>query len=112
MAIDRKDAFIMESFKMIPGHVSLVRPYYYVAGTGNLYWCKHLGWRVPNRTQSKDKIICFTRYAGHIDPVILPSVAKSMVLYHTFFKYIYKIKWTLLAMFFWMSIYSKGFQGG
>lgn len=65
LAIYRKDLFVMNKF--IPGHATLVKPYYYVFRTPKVYQAKHLGWRKYQK-QLEEKIICFTKY---IDPIKL-----------------------------------------
>jgi hypothetical protein len=43
LAIYRKDLFVMNKFKMLPGHASLVRPYYYYKKPISLeYVSKHM----------------------------------------------------------------------
>lgn len=105
LAIYRKDLFILPAFKMLPGHASLVKPYYYVARTTGHWQARHLGWRnysTQDGSQLEDKIKCFTRYAAYIDPIVLNRLPKSIRLYFIIFKPIFKIKWAVIVLYFWI----------
>ena len=63
LAIYRTNLFITNKFKMLPGHASLIKPYYYICRTNHIYLAEHLGWKNydnPVKKQLRNKIICFT----------------------------------------------------
>jgi glycosyltransferase involved in cell wall biosynthesis len=104
LAIYRTDLFITNKFKMLPGHASLIKPYYYICRTNHIYLAEHLGWKNydnPSKEQLRDKIICFTRYAGYIDSNILKKTEMRIRAFHKFFKYFYKSYWAMLVLFYW-----------
>lgn len=105
MAIYRRDLFILPAFKMIPGHASLVKPYYYTVRTTKYWQGRHLGWRnysTQNQTQLAEKIKCFTRYAAYIDPILLKQAPLYLSLYFKLFKPLFKIKWTVIVLYYWI----------
>jgi glycosyltransferase involved in cell wall biosynthesis len=112
LAIYRTDLFITNKFKMLPGHASLIKPYYYVCRTKNIYLAQHLGWKNydnPVKEQLRDKIICFTKYAGYIDSNILKETDIRTRAFHKFFKYFYKSFWAMLVLFYWAKYIASRF---
>lgn len=112
LAIYRKDLYIKNKFEIIPGHASLVKPYYYIFRTDKSYQAKHLGWKnytQPNKEQLEDKIICFTKYAAYIDPLILEKVDKKIKYFYKFGRYFYKAYWSLNVVFLWIRYIIKNF---
>jgi len=104
LAIYRTDLFIINKFKMLPGHASLVKPCYYICRTNNIYQVEHLGWKnyeKPSKEHLKEKIICFTKYAGYVDSNILRKTDLRIRMFHEFFKYFYKSYWAMLVLFYW-----------
>ena len=104
LAIYRTDLFITNKFKMIPGHASLIKPYYYICRTNHIYLAEHLGWKNydnPVKEQLRDKIICFTKYVGYIDSNILKKTDIRTRAFHKFYKYFYKSFWAMLVLFYW-----------
>jgi len=104
LAIYRKNLFVMDEFKMLPGHASLVKPYYYICKTGFTYQAEHLGWKnyeKPNKKQTEDKIICFTKYAGYVDPVILDKISMEVRYFYKVFRHVYRAYWLLRVIFYW-----------
>jgi len=105
LAIYRKDLFVINKFKMLPGHASLIRPYYYTCRTTSSYKANHLGWgncKKPNKEQLKEKIICFTRYAGNVDPVVLSDVSRKIRYFHKVFRHMFRAYWFLRVGFYWV----------
>ena len=112
LAIYRTDLFITNKFKMLPGHASLIKPYYYVCRTKNIYLAQHLGWKNydnPVKEQLRDKIICFTKYAGYIDSNILKETDIRTRAFHKFFKYFCKSFWAMLVLFYWAKYIASRF---
>jgi len=112
LAIYRKDLYINNKFEIIPGHASLVKPYYYIFRTNKPYQAKHLGWKnytQPNKEQLEDKIICFTKYAAYIDPFVLEKVDKKIKYFYKFGRYFYKVYWALNVVFLWIKYIIKNF---
>jgi len=104
LAIYRKNLFVMDKFKMLPGHASLVKPYYYICKTSFTYQAEHLGWRnyeKPNKKQMEDKVICFTKYAGYVDPVILDKTSVEIRYFYKVFRHVYRAYWLLRVIFYW-----------
>lgn len=105
MAIYRRDLFILPAFKMIPGHASLVKPYYYTVRTTKRWQARHLGWRNysdQDQTQLAEKIKCFTRYAAYIDPILLKQAPLRLNLYFKLLKPLFKTKWTVIVVYYWI----------
>jgi len=105
LAIYRKDLFVMGKFKMLPGHASLVKPYYYTCRNISNYRTKHLGWhnyKVPNKKQLEEKIICFTKYTGYIDPVVLDKAGKRVKYFYKIFRYIFMAYWSSQVVLYWI----------
>ena len=105
LAIYRKDLFVMNRFRMLPGHGSLIRPYYYVCRTNSAYLAEHLGWHnyvEPDINQLKEKVFCFAKYAGYVDPIILDQVGSGVKYFYKIFGRIYKAYWSLRVVWYWM----------
>ncbi len=105
LAIYRKDLFVMNRFRMLPGHGSLIRPYYYVCRTNGVYLAEHLGWYSyvkPNINQLKEKVLCFAKYAGYIDPIILDQVGSGVKYFYKIFGRIYKAYWSFGVVWHWI----------
>jgi glycosyltransferase involved in cell wall biosynthesis len=105
LAIYRKDLFVMNQFRMLPGHGSLIRPYYYVCRANGMYLAEHLGWHnyiEPNINQLKEKVLCFAKYAGYVDPIILDQVGSRVKYSYKIFGRIYKAYWSLRVVWYWV----------
>ena len=105
LAIYRKDLFVMNQFRMLPGHGSLIRPYYYVCRTNGTYLAQHLGWHnyvEPDINQLKEKVFCFAKYAGYVDPIILDQVSGRVKYFYKIFGRIYKAYWSLGVAWHWV----------
>ncbi len=112
LAIYRKDLFVMNQFRMLPGHGSLVRPYYYVCRTNDTYLAKHLGWHnyvEPDVNQLQNKVACFAKYAGYVDPIILDQVGAGVKYFYKIFGRIYKVYWSFGVAWHWMRYISARF---
>lgn len=112
LAIYRKDLFVMNRFMIIPGHASLVKPYYYIFRTPKVYQAKHLGWRKyqkPDIKQLEEKIICFTKYAAYIDPIVLEKVDLKIKYFHKIGKYFFKSYWAFKVVYYWFTYIIKHF---
>jgi len=104
LAIYRQDIFVSGAFKMLPGHSSMIKPYYYTCRTQK-YQAKHLGWDnyiKPSQEQLVEKIYCFTRYAGYIDPIVLNKADYRTKHFYRYFRYWFKAYWTFKVVFYWM----------
>lgn len=115
LAMYRKDLFVMSGFKMLPGHASLVKPYYYTCRTTGHYQAEHLGWhnyKEPNNKQLKEKILCFTKYAGYIDPIALDKVNASTKYFYMLFRYIFKAYWFFIVIWHWLLYVMPRFPRG
>ncbi|MCV2401634.1 glycosyltransferase family 2 protein [Marinomonas sp. C2222] len=114
IAIYRSDLFVHDEFLIYPGHASLVKPYYYVFRTVDVYQAKHLGWRKYKKITSSDlqslhsKIKCFSLFSAYMDPNELKKAA-----FH--YRFLYKIKllfklyWAGKVAFFWGKYIIKKF---
>jgi glycosyltransferase involved in cell wall biosynthesis len=105
LAIYRRDLFVTNTFKMLPGHGSLIRPYYYVCRTSGTYLAEHLGWHnyiEPDINQLRDKVICFAKYAGYVDPIVLGKVGGKARYFYKIFGRIYKAYWSFGVVWYWM----------
>ena len=105
LAIYRQDLFVMKNFKMVPGHASLVRPYYYICRTNQTYQAEHLGFKSykrPNKEQTKEKIICFTKYAGFVDPIVLSRTSKRVRYFYKTFHHVFRAYWFFKVVFYWI----------
>jgi glycosyltransferase involved in cell wall biosynthesis len=105
LAIYRKDLFVMKQFRMLPGHGSLIKPYYYVCRTNGTYLAEHLGWHnyvEPDMNQLKKKVLCFAKYAGYVDPIILDQVSSRVKYFYKIFGRIYKAYWSLRVAWYWV----------
>jgi glycosyltransferase involved in cell wall biosynthesis len=112
LAIYRTNLFITNKFKMLPGHASLIKPYYYICRTNHIYLAEHLGWKNydnPVKKQLRNKIICFTKYAGYIDSNILKKTDIRTRVFHKLFKYFYKSFWAMLVLFYWAKYIASKF---
>jgi len=104
LAMYRFDLFVLPSFKMLPGHASLVKPHYYVCRTQK-YQAIHLGWQnyiEPKKAQLKDKVVCFTKYAGYIDPLVLGKTDVRTRFFYRFFRYFFIAYWAGLVAWYWL----------
>ncbi len=105
LAIYRKDLYVTGLFKMQPGHASLVKPYYYVVRTDNKYNAKHLGWKSysePSKAKLIDKILCFTKYSGYIDPILLKKVGFMYRFLYIYLGFFCRIYWILFVIYYWI----------
>jgi len=112
LAIYRRDLFVTNTFKMLPGHASLIRPYYYVCRTNGTYLAQHLGWHnymEPDINQLQSKVICFAKYAVYVDPIVLDKVSSKVRYFYKIFVRIYKAYWTLIISYYWVVYFCKKF---
>lgn len=112
IAIYRRDIFLTKKFRMLPGHASLVKPYYYVCRTNNKFKAIHTGWIRYKKDQSSDlddKIICFTKYAAFINPYEMKNSGLKARLYYYIFRYPYKFFWSLRVIFCWIKYFCMNF---
>lgn len=104
LAIYRQDLFVFNAFKMLPGHASLIRPYYYTCRTQQ-YQAIHLGWEnytSPTQKQLIEKVKCFTKYAGYIDPIVLNKVDTKTKYFYQLFRHLFKAYWSTRVIFYWL----------
>lgn len=114
LAIYRQDVFVSGVFKMLPGHASLVKPYYYTCRTQQ-YQAQHLGWGnyiEPTQEQLIEKIKCFTKHAGYIDPIVLNKVDIKTKYFYKLFRYGFKTYWSIKVVFHWMLYIATRFPRG
>jgi glycosyltransferase involved in cell wall biosynthesis len=112
LAIYRRDLFVTNTFKMLPGHGSLIRPYYYVFRTSGSYVAQHLGWQnymEPDINQIQSKVICFAKYGGYVDPIVLDKVGSKVRYFYKIFGRIYKAYWALITSYYWVVYFYKKF---
>lgn len=106
LAIYRKDLYIMNKFSIMPGHASLIKPCYYIFRTSKVYQAKHLGWRKyqnPNIKQLEEKIICFTKYAAYVDPIVLEKVNFKTKYFYKIGRYFFKSYWAFKVIVYWFA---------
>ena len=113
IAIYRANLFVFKDFKMLPGHASLVKPYYYTARTPYQYRSKHLGWLKYHGDISKkqldDKVVCFTKFAAYVDPILIRKCSTRIRLFYRLIKPIYKAYWALITSYYWIVYFCKKF---
>jgi glycosyltransferase involved in cell wall biosynthesis len=112
MAIYRKDIFLTNSFKMVPGHASIIKPYYYICRTDKKFSAIHTGWINYQKGQTPkvdEKIICFTKYAAYVNAYELQNASlKARIFYHTL-RFPYKFFWFLKVIFYWARFFCTNF---
>lgn len=91
LAIYRKDFFIGRQFHFSIGHASLARPYYYTCRTDTSVEAVHLGWyqhsSLPMRGELlSEKIRCFAKFGGYIEPEVLRNCRIGDRLYYQFLR--------------------------
>ena len=104
IAIYRQDIFIFGEFRLLPGHASLIKPYYFTCRTQN-YQAQHLGWEnyfEPTQEQLIEKIKCFSKYAGYIDPIVLNKADFKTKNFYRWFRYLFKAYWSIKVIFYWI----------
>ena len=104
LAIYRQDIFVSGTFKLLPGHASLIKPYYYTCRTQQ-FQAQHLGWEnyiEPTQEQLKEKIRCFTKYAGYIDSIVLNKTDIKTKNFYRWFRYWFKAYWSIKVIFYWI----------
>ena len=104
LAMYRKDLFVMNKFKMLPGHASLVKPHYYTCRTTGHYQAEHLGWSLYNeldKKQLQEKVICFTKYGGCIIPILLNQTSTKAKYFYKIFRHIYRLYWFVILSIYW-----------
>ena len=104
LAIYRQDIFISGAFRLLPGHASLIKPYFFTCRTLH-YQAEHLGWKnyiEPTQEQLKEKIKCFTKYAGYIDSIVLNKTDIKTKNFYRFFRYWFKAYWSIKVIFYWI----------
>jgi len=103
LAIYRQDLFVLNDFKILPGHASLVKPYYYVCRTRQ-HQAEHLGWKnyeQPPLSQLTEKVMCFAKYAGYVDPIVLNRVGYKTKYFYKIFRYLFKAYWSIKVVLHW-----------
>jgi len=104
LAIYRQDVFVSGAFKILPGHSSLIKPCYYTCRTQK-HQAQHLGWEnyiEPTQEQLKEKIKCFTKYAGYIDSIVLNKTDIKTKNFYRWFRYWFKAYWSIKVIFYWI----------
>ena len=98
LAIYRKSLFFRSKFQMKIGHASRVRPYYFVCRTNETFEAAHLGWYSEDRIELssvalEEKIRCFARYGGYIEPTTLAEVRPSLRVHYKVISKLAKFYW-------------------
>jgi len=104
LAIYRQDIFVSGSFRLMPGHASLIKPYYFTCRTHH-YHAEHLGWEnyiEPTQEQLTEKVKCFTLYAGYIDSIILNKTGIKTKNFYRWFRHWFKAYWSFKVVFYWI----------
>jgi hypothetical protein len=104
LAIYRKDVFFQSTFEMKIGHASRVRPYYYVCRTNENFEAQHLGWYSEHRIELsssalEEKIRCFARYGGYVEPITLAQVRLRLRIYYHIIGKLAKLYWGMGVVF-------------
>lgn len=91
LAIYRTDFFLGQRFSFNVGHASLARPYYYTCRTDPAVEAIHLGWyeqfRLPMEGELlSQKIRCFAKFGGYIEPEVLQRCQREDRLYYKFMR--------------------------
>ena len=107
-AIYRRDLFVTERARFLPGHYSYIKPYYHVGRTRAPYEVVHIGWDNYSLTDSlnkrfiHEKISCFTIFAGYIDPTQLTLASPYYRYTYLFFRHLFRLIWFGLLLIYWI----------
>jgi hypothetical protein len=111
LAIYRRDLFVMNEFRFLPGHKSLLRPYYYCLRTPLEFSATHLGWENYGklRDDGGEKIRCFARFGGFVDRITLAQASFSDLAYYRVLGPLWRSNWGLVVAFHWLSYIFRRF---
>ena len=106
LAIYKKDLFVSSSFRLYPGHMSYIKPFYYVGRSEEVH-VKHLGWDnyglVNNALESKIK--CFALCGAYIDSYNLEQVSGRIRLFYKVIHPLSKAFWGARLVYSWCKIF-------
>lgn len=111
LAIYRPNTFIMDEFRFLPGHKSLMRPYLYSLRTTADFSAIHLGWQDYGNPAKRvhEKIRCFARFGGQIDQVTLAMSGLRDRLYYRIAGPIWRALWGSAVAYHWLRYIAKRF---
>jgi glycosyltransferase involved in cell wall biosynthesis len=114
LAIYRKDLFVMNGFRFLPGHKSLLRPYYYCLRTPLDFSAIHLGWEGygKRRDYGGEKIRCFARFGGFVDRVTLATGSVADRCYYKCLGPLWRFMWGLVVAYHWFLYIAARFPRG
>ncbi len=114
LAIYRRDLFVMNEFRFLPGHKSLLRPYYFCLRTPLDFSATHLGWENYGkpRNDAGDKIRCFTRFGGFVDRTTLVQASVADRNYYRVLGPLWRSFWGLVVAWHWFSYILRRFPRG
>jgi hypothetical protein len=114
LAIYRRDLFVMGRFRFLPGHKSLLRPYYYCLRTPLEFSATHLGWQHYGkpRDDAGEKIRCFARFGGFVDHVTLAQASFVDRAYYRVLGPVWRSAWGLVVAWHWSHYILRHFPRG
>lgn len=114
LAIYRRDLFVMNEFRFLPGHKSLLRPYYYCLRTPLDFSATHLGWENYGKPRDDDgeKIRCFARFGGFVDHTTLAQASIADRIYYRVLGPLWRSVWGLVVAWHWFTYILRRFPRG
>lgn len=103
LAIYRKTTFVMDQFRFLPGHKSLIRPYLFSMRTTPDFSAVHLGWQDYGSLTKpvSEKIRCFARFGGHVDQVTLSMASPYDRIYYRIAAPVWRAFWSVALAYHW-----------
>ena len=101
VAIYRRDNFVFDFPKFVPGHAVLQRPYYYTCRTPADFICKHFGWRIYSEetpaqiAKDKTKAFCFTFMGAYLDGPFLKKIPKPYFWMYKVLRPLARLFWSI-----------------
>jgi glycosyltransferase involved in cell wall biosynthesis len=110
-AIYRYECMVTKELRFFPGHNSYVRPDLYV-GRSQQFTARHLGWEKYGQKQefnlnTRSKIICFTIFGAHVDPLEMAKAPLWLKIFRMFAHPLMKAVWSARLFFAWIAYISR-----
>jgi hypothetical protein len=104
----------MNEFWFLPGHKSLLRPYYYCLRTPLDFSATHLGWENYGKPRDDDgeKIRCFACFGGFVDRTTLAQASIADRIYYRVLGPLWRAVWGLVVAWHWFTYILRRFPRG